>query len=396
MFYIGQGISLTGTWMQTIGQSWLVLQLTESGTALGLVISLQFLPVLILGLWGGVVAERFRKRRLLFFTQASAAFLALVLAVLVATDLISLWMVYVLAGSLGLVNAIDNPARQSFVLELVGRKELRNAVSLNATEVNLTRIIGPALAGIIIAVVGLAPCFFINSVSYIGVLACLFLMNAHELQTVEPVKRAKGQLREGLAYVRRTPLLRDTLVMMAIVGTLTYEFVVTLPLLAKYTFGADVNGYALLTSSMSVGAVLGGLFTAHRRNTAPRGLILAAGGFGAAVILVAISPNLLLALAAMVLVGAFSISFVSLCNAILQLESDPRMRSRVMAMWTVAFLGSTPIGSPIIGWISEVAGARWGLAVGGLAALIAGFYGLKAMRNYAVGDVTRDNELGGE
>lgn len=385
LYFIGQGISLSGTWMQIIGQSWLVLKLTGSGTALGFVTALQFLPILILAPWGGVVADRFNKRRLLYITQSAAGILALVLAVLVATSIVKLWMVYLLAAALGLVNSIDNPTRQTFVYELAGSDELKNAVTLNSTEINLTRVIGPALAGAIIATIGLAPCFFINAASYVAVLVSLLLMRGQELYTVEPVQRARKQLREGFLYVRNTPILRDALVMMAIIGTLTYEFQVTLPLMAKYTFHGNAGTYAWLTAAMGAGAVIGGLATAGRRKTAPRGLIVTALAFGAAVLVAAFSPSLLTAILAMVIVGVFSISFTALDNTILQQASDPNMRGRVMALWTVAFLGSTPVGGPIIGWIGEQSNPRWALAAGGLAALAAGIYGVIAMRNYPSG-----------
>jgi MFS family permease len=393
LYFIGQGISLSGTWMQIIGQSWLVLKLSGSGTALGLVTALQFLPMLILAPWGGVVADRFNKRKLLYITQSAAGILGLVLGVLVATNLVKLWMVYVLAAALGLVNSIDNPTRQTFVYEVAGRDELRNAVTLNSTEINLTRVIGPVLAGVVIATLGLAPCFFINAASYTAILVCLIMMHSQELHTVEPVPRARGQLREGFRYVRNTPVLRDVLVMMAIIGTLTYEFQVTLPLLAKYTFHGNASSYAWLTAAMGGGAVLGGLVTASRRKSAPRELIVTALIFGVAVLLAAFSPSLATAILAMVFVGVFSIAFTALDNTILQLESAPNMRGRVMALWTVAFLGSTPIGGPLIGWIGEHFNPRWALAVGGFAALAAGLYGLLAMKGYPSHEVPADSTL---
>ena len=383
LYFIGQGVSLTGTWMQTIGQSWLVLELTGSGTALGLVTALQFLPILILGPWGGVMADRFSKRRILFVTQTIAGFLALILGILVATHTVQLWMVYVLAGALGLVNSLDNPTRQTFIFEMAGGHEVGNAVTLNSMEVNLARIIGPALAGILIAGVGIAFCFFINAASYVAVLICLSLMTSRELHRAPYIKSARGQLAEGFRYIRRTPLLLDVLMMLAIVGTLTYEFQISLALLAKYTFGGNAGAYALLTSAMGLGAVLGGLATAGRKKTGPQGLVKVAMAFGGSVLLAAISPTLWLAALAMVLVGVFSIRLTSLGNTILQLESAPEMRSRVMALWSVAFLGSTPIGGPIIGWIGEYASARWGLATGGIAAIAAGLLGLITLKKYA-------------
>ena len=382
LYFIGQGISITGTWMQTIGQSWLVLELTGSGTALGLVTALQFLPILFLAPLGGVMADRFSKRKILFFTQSFAGILALILGLLVATHAVELWMVFVLAGLLGLNNAIDNPTRQSFIFEMVGQNDVSNAVTLNSTEVNLGRIIGPGIAGVIIATIGLALCFFINAISYVAVLICLYVMNAGELHVHERILRAKGQVREGFRYVLNTPLLRDLLIMMALIGTFAYEFQISLALLARYTFHGSAGDYALLTSAMGVGSVIGGLATAGRKKTSPKVLIKMTIFLGVAMILTSLSPTLPLAVAAMIMVGIASISFTSLGNSILQLESAPNMRSRVMALWSVAFLGSTPIGGPIIGWIGEHVDPRWGIGIGGLSAILAGIFGIIAMKKY--------------
>jgi MFS family permease len=368
--------------MQTIGQAWLVLKLTNSGTALGLVTALQFLPILFLGAMGGVIADRLSKRKILFFTQTASGILALILGILVATDTVQLWMIYILATSLGFINAIDNPTRRTFIIEMVGNKELRNAITLFSTVFNLSRVIGPAIAGGIIAGFGLALCFLINAASYIAVLICLFLMRKEELHVVEPVKRAKGQLREGLKYVSDTPLLRNVLFMMAIIGTLTYEFQVNLPLFAKFTFNGDASYFAFLNSAMGIGAVVGGLATASRKKSTSRGLIKTAFGFGVAVILASLAPTFHIALVAMFIVGIFSITFTSQGDTILQLESAPNMRSRVVALWSVAFLGSTPIGGPIIGWIGEYAGPRWSLATSGFAAIAASIFGLIMLWNY--------------
>ncbi len=380
LYFIGQGISLTGTWMQTVGQAWLVLELTGSGTALGLVIALQFLPVLLFAPFGGVLADRFSKRKLLFMTQTVAGLLALILAVLVFTHTVQLWMVYVLAALLGCVNSIDNPTRQSFVFEMVGGERLRNAVTLNSTEINFARIIGPAIAGVVIASVGIAMCFFINAASYIAVLACLYLMRGKDLLAVETVKRAKGQIREGFRYVSRTPILRDLLIMMAIVGTFAYEFQISLALMAKYVFHGSASDFALLTSAMGAGSVIGGLAVAGRKTANPKGVMKLLALFGVAMILTSVAPTLYLAILGMIAVGVCSIACTSLGNSILQLESTPQMRSRVMALWSVAFLGSTPIGGPIIGWIGEHMNPRWGLAVGGASAILAAIFGAIAMR----------------
>lgn len=380
LYFIGQGISLVGTWMQSLAQAWLVATLTNSPAMVGFVVATQFVPVLLLAPYGGVLADRFSKRRVLFVTQSAAAVLALTLGALVATGTVRLWMIFVLATGLGLVNALDNPTRQAFVHELVGGQDLRNAVTLNSLEVNLMRIVGPALAGLVIVTIGLPLCFAINGVSFLAVLMCLAMMRGSELQSAARVKPAKGQLREGFAYARSNPIIRDVLVMMAIVGTLTYEFSVTLMNLAKFTFHTNAMGPALLTSSMGVGAVIGGLATAGRRSAAVRALTLSALGFGATTLVVAISPTIAVAAIAMVAVGAFSLVFTSLTNTILQLEAEPRMRGRVMALWSVGFLGSTAIGAPLVGWIGERFDPRWSIVVGALAALCAGVIGLRAMR----------------
>ncbi|MCU7493826.1 MAG: MFS transporter [Ignavibacteria bacterium] len=382
LYYIGQGISLPGTWMQRVAQAWLVLKLTGSGTSLGLVTALQFLPVLLFTPLGGVIADRYPKRNLLYITQASQALSALLLATVVATNTVQLWMIYILAAFFGLINSVDNPTRQTFVFEMVGRKDLSNAVTLNSIEVNLARVVGPAIAGIIIAGAGLALCFFLNAASFIAVLICLFKMRKEELYTAERVKKIKGQLMKGFHYVRNEPLLRLVLILMGIIGTLAYEFDVSLPLLAKYTFHGDADSYALLTSAMGVGAVLGGLATAGKRKTSPYSIVITLFLFGSSILLTAVSPGLHFAAITMVFVGVFSIRFMTLGNTTLQLESAPEMRSRVMSLWTIAFLGSTPIGGPIIGWVAEYTNPRWGLAVGGIAALLAGLIGLAGVKGY--------------
>jgi MFS family permease len=372
LYFLGQIVSLSGTWMQGVAQAWLVLQLTGSGTALGLVIALQFLPLLLLGPLGGLVADRFDKRRVLYVTQVAAGLLAMTLGILVSADLIRLWMVYVLAAGLGCVHAVDNPTRQSFVLEMVGPAELANAVSLNSVMVNMARVVGPAIAGILIATVGLGVCFLVNAASYLAVVMALAAMRAHQLQRSIPQPRGRGQLREGLRYVRATPALLAPLLMMAIIGTLAYEFQVILPLMARFTFHGDAGTYGLMTSFMGGGAVVGGLYAASRRPRAATQLSLLAMVFGGVLLAASAAPTLALELAALVVVGAVSISFIALGNTSLQLASRPEMRGRVMALWSVAFLGSTPVGGPIVGWVGQHAGPRYGLALGGMAALVAG------------------------
>jgi len=386
LYFIGQSISLCGSWMQAIGQSLLVLRLTGSGVALGLVTALQFTPILLLAPYGGVLADRFSKRRILLITQSIAGVLALVLGTLVLTGTVRLWMVYVLALGLGLVNAVDNPTRQTFVHELVGRARLGNAVTLNSIIVNLSRVVGPAIAGVLIAQVGLAACFLINGISFGAVLACLGMMRVRELTRAVPVKPAKGQLRAGFAYAWNTPVVRDVLIMMALVGTLTYEFSVTLPLLAHVTFAgspsAVATSVALLMSAMGAGAVVGGLVMAGRRTATMEALATGALGFGAAMALVAVSPTLAWASVAMAVVGFFSVSFTSLTNTILQVVTSASMRGRVMALWAMAFMGMGVIGAPIIGWIGQYAGPRWSLVVGAVASIVAGVVALASARSH--------------
>jgi MFS family permease len=380
LWVVGQGISLSGTWMQTVAQGLLVLQLTGSGTALGLVTALQTIPVLLFGPWGGVVADRFPKRRILYVTQTVSAVLGLLLGTLVATGAVRIEMVYLLALCLGAVSAVDNPTRQAFVLEMVGKEEIVNAISLNSTEINLARVVGPAIAGILIASVGLAACFLINGFSFLAVLAVLMAMRAEELRPTPLASRMPGQLRQGLQYVRASPVIRTILVMMAVIGTFTYEFSVSLPLFAEVTFRQGPATYAAMTAAMGLGAVVGGLYTASRGTGSPQRLISAALLFGGAVLMTAVAPSLPLALLALVAVGFCSIGFTSLGNATLQLATSAEMRGRVMALWTVAFLGSTPIGGPVIGAIGEHVGPRWALALGGVAAVLAAGLGARVFR----------------
>lgn len=380
LWFIGQGISLSGTWMQTVAQALLVLQITGSGTALGLVTALQTLPVLLLGPWAGVVADRFPKRPILYVTQSISGILGLALGVLVATNTVQIWMVYLIAIGLGIIKAIDVPARQAFVLEMVGKDQLVNAVSLNSTEVNLARVIGPTLAGVLIATAGLAACFIVNGLSFLAVLAMLLAMRASELRPGPRASRAPGQIQEGLRYVWASPVMRTVLLMMAVIGIFTYEFTVSLPLFAEVTFAQGPAVFAAMTAAMGLGAVFGGLYTASRSPGSALRLPLAAACFGMAVLVTSLAPTAPLAIAALVVVGFFSISFTALGNATLQLTSAPEMRGRVMSLWMMAFLGSTPIGGPIIGYIGEHAGPRWALALGGIAAIVAAGFGVMALR----------------
>jgi MFS family permease len=380
LYFIGQGISLCGTWMQTIAISWLVLQLTHSGTQLGLVTAAQFLPILLLGVWGGVIVDRYDKRRILYVTQTLMGILALALGLLVVTHSIHVWMVYVLAGCIGLVQVVDNPTRQTFVVEMVGRDRLKNAVTLNSTVVNAARIIGPTFAGLIIATLGVGPCFLVNAASYAAVLTALKVMHGSELRPGPLSAREPGQVKAGLIYAWHTPKLRSTLFMMVIIGTFAYEFPVILPLFATVTLHGNATTYSALTAAMGIGAVGGGLYAAGSSSVTQRRLILVALLFGFSIILVALMPNLMTAFLVLILMGALSVLFISLGNTTLQLNSDPSMRGRVMALWSIAFQGTTPIGGPIIGAIADHSNPRVGLIVGGVSALVAAIVGGLLMR----------------
>ena len=382
----GQSISLIGTWMQMTAQSWLVLSLTHSATALGVIVALQTLPVLLLAPYGGVIADRVDKRRMMIGLQSAMGVQALVLGVLTVTGGVRVWQIGVLAMLLGLNNAFENPSRQSFMLELVGPRHLRNAVSLNSVMVNVARVIGPAVAGIMIATVGTGVCFLLNAGSFVAVVASLVTMDLSALNPASPTPRARGQLREGVAYIRRTPDLAVPLLMMAAVGCLTYEFQVSLPYMAKTGLHAGSSGFGFMTAAMGVGAVLGGLVVATRGRTGTAALVAAATGFGGAMVLATVAPSLAVELIAMTLVGAGSVAFMSSGNATLQLGAAPEMRGRVMSLWFVAFQGSTPIGGPIVGAVMSVAGARAGLGLGAVTCFIVaavGALGLRVARDHS-------------
>jgi MFS family permease len=383
-YYGGQAISLIGTWMQMTAQSWLVLTLTHSGAALGVIVALQTLPVLLLGPYGGVVADRVDKRRLMIALQSAMGVQALVLGLLTVAGVVQVWEIGILAAVLGLNNAFENPARQSFMMELVGAEHLRNAVSLNSVLVNVARAIGPAVAGILIATVGEGVCFVVNAASFVAVVLSLTTMDGTQLATVTPTRRARGQLREGLQYVRSTPTLAIPLVMMGIAGCLTYEFQVSLPVMADRGLRVGATGFGFMTAALGVGAVIGGLFVAARGTTGLRPLVLSALGFGTALAFATVAPNLPLELLALGVAGAGSIAFMSMGNSTLQLNAAPDMRGRVMSLWFVAFQGSTPIGGPLVGVAMTAIGPRAGLGIGALVALLVAFGGALALRRVAV------------
>jgi MFS family permease len=379
LYFFGQLVSVAGTWMQTVAQSFLVLDLTHSGTQLGLTTAARFLPMLLFGPAGGVYADRLDKRRVLYVTQTLSGLLAAAFAILIATHSMTLLIVYVLALALGFVGVFDNPARQSFISEMVPPGELANAVTLNSVAMNMARVFGGALGGAIAAALGLALCFTANAISFGAVLISLAMMRKADLFPARKLERKPHQIRQGLSYVRSTPELLIPLVMIAVVGTLAWEFQVTLPLMASKVFHGGAAAYGVMASVMGVGAVVGGLISAGRPRPRARALCLAAIGWGIAILAAAVAPNMPLELAALIFVGYGSITFNSFAKTSLQLAAKPTMRGRVMALWALAWLGSTPIGGPIVGWIGQEAGARWSLVVGGLATLICGIAVIPAL-----------------
>ena len=376
LFFFGQLVSVMGTWMQTVAQSFLVIDLTHSGTDLGLATAARFLPILLFGPAGGLFADRRNKRRILYVTQTLAGLLAAVFAILTGLHVIEMWSVYLLAVSLGFVNVFDNPARQSFIAEMVPPEDLPNAVTLNSVSMNLARVFGAALGGVLVVAIGLAWCFACNAISFAAVLVSLVAMNGALLFPAQPVKRERGQIRQGVRYVRDTPLLLVPLLMIALVGMLAWEFQVTLPLMATDVFHGGAGAYGLMASVMGAGAVIGGLISASRSRPRARSLCLAAIFWGIAITLAAIAPSLPLELAALVFVGIGSITFNSYAKTTLQLAAVPAMRGRVMALWFLAWQGSTPIGGPLVGWIAQEMGARWSLVVGGVPTLLCGLLAL--------------------
>ncbi|HEU4461108.1 MAG TPA: MFS transporter [Solirubrobacterales bacterium] len=370
-YFAGQLISLSGTWMQTVAAIWVILTLTDSGVAVGLTTALQFLPMLLIGAWGGLLADRIPKRRLLMTTQVLMAIPAVGLFAVTATGVVTPWMVYLAVFAMGSVNAIDNPTRQSFVIEMVGPDRVVNAVSLNSVVVQAARIVGPALAGILIATVGVVPCFGLNALTFVAMIFALRRMDPSRLHAAPVAEREPGAIRAGLRYVRATPELLVPLALMAFVGTLGFNFQVVLPLLAKFSFESGAMTYASLVTAMAVGSIAGALVNGHRGRTGPRLIAGGALAFGASALLAAAMPSLALEVVMLALLGAASVTFAATINSTLQLAVSPEMRGRVMALYSVVFLGSTPIGGPLAGWLAESYDPRVALVLAGASGLLA-------------------------
>jgi MFS family permease len=372
-YFVGQVVSLSGNWMQTVAAVWLVLSLTGSGVAVGLTTALQFLPMLLFGAWGGLLADRFPKRQLLIATQALMAIPALALFAVTEAGVVAPWMVLLAVLAMGAVNAVDNPTRQSFVIEMVGPDRVVNAVSLNSVVVQTARIAGPALAGVLIATLGVGPCFAVNALTFAAMIGALWGMDPARLSAAPTSGREPGAIRAGLRYVRRTPELAVPLGLMALLGTFGFNFQVVLPLLATFSFDGGAGAYATLVGAMGVGSVLGALVVGHHGRTGPRLIAAAALAFGAGALLAAAMPALALEIPVLALLGAAAVTFAASVNSTLQLAVEPAMRGRVMALYSVVFLGSAPIGGPLTGWLSEAYDPRFALLLAAAAGLGAAF-----------------------
>jgi MFS family permease len=372
LFAAGQIVSNTGTWMQRVAQDWLVLNLSHSsGTALGITTGLQFLPLLLFGLYGGVIADRYPKRRTLMVTQAAMGLFAACLGVLDLAGVAQLWHVYALAFALGVVTVVDNPTRQAFATELVGSDDLPNAVGLNSATFNAGRVVGPAVAGLLISRVGTGLVFLINAASYIAVIAGLWLMRERELYLTERRPADKGSLRAGLRYVRARPQLMLPILLVGFVATFGLNFQVTTALMARNVFHMGAGSYGLLGTALAIGSLAGALLAARRERPRLRLVVGSALAFGLLEVIVGLMPSYWSFALLLVPVGVAALTFTTAANASVQLAASPVMRGRVMAVYMFVFLGGAPIGSPIVGWVGQAFGPRWSLLVGGLVSAVA-------------------------
>ncbi|PAY09021.1 MFS transporter [Bradyrhizobium sp. UFLA03-84] len=385
----GALVSNIGTWMQRAAQDWLVLtQLTNhSASAVGIVMALQFGPQLLLMPWSGLAADRFNQRRLLMATQATMGTLSLILGILTVTGLVQLWHVYVFAFLFGCSAALDAPVRQTFVAELVGDRDLSNAIALNSTSFNAARMVGPAMAGLLIASVGTGWAFLFNGTSFMAVLTSLCLLRKSELRPNARAARTRGGIMEGFHYVWSRPDLRATLVMLFLIGTFGLNFPIFISTMAVGVFHTDARGFGLLSSMMAIGTMSGALLAATRDQPRFVALMLGSAIFGVGCTLAALAPNYWLFAAALVVIGIASLTVLNTSNALMQLSTEPAMRGRVMALRLGVALGGTPIGAPIVGWVADHLGPRWALGVGAAAGFAAALValGMLSRANAAAG-----------
>lgn len=383
-YLAGAVVSNIGTWMQRIAQDWLVLQLSHgSGTALGITTALQFLPALLFGPWGGLLADRYPKRRLLLIAQAGMGLLALALGLLDLFDVVTLGWVYALAFGLGVFAAVDSPTRQAFVVDMVGTEDLPNAVGLNSTAFHGARIVGPAVAGVMITAFGTAPVFLINAASFLAVIAGLLAMDPARLRRSPRAPRAKGQIREGLAYLRTRRDLMLVMVVVGVVATLGLNFSITMALMATQVFDKDAQGFGLLATMLGIGSVAGALVAARRQHPTLSLVAWATVAFGLLETVAALMPTYLSFAIALVPAGFAVLTVMTASNATIQLGVAPEFRGRVMSIYLTVFLGGTPLGAPVIGWMSEAFGPRSGLVLGGIGSLAVGVAALGLLRRVA-------------
>ena len=396
LFFAGQVVSFAGNWMQIVALATLVHDLTGSGTKLGLVYMVQFAPVLAFGAYGGVLADRFDRRRLSMLTQLLLAVLATMIGILTLSGHVRLWMIFVIAALIGTVSSFDHPVRQSIVFDLVGPEYVANAVSLNTVIMNIARLTGPTIAAILIATAGIGWSFIGNAISFVFMFVVLVFIRPREFVQAETslVRAQRGWLREGFRHVRSNRRLLVPLVMMTLIGMLTYEFQVSLPLFASETFHrGGGKGYAMITASMGAGAIVGGLVSASRPDPTHSRLMRSATWLGASVLVVSVMPTIWWAMVALPFAGAFSVTYIALANSVLQVNADPLMRGRVMALYTMAFMGTTPLGAPVIGTIADHFGPRVALQIGGAAAILGGVAGWYALRDVIGGFRTVRTQL---
>ncbi|MGW2818985.1 MFS transporter [Streptomyces sp. NPDC001415] len=366
LFFSGAIVSNIGTWMARITQDWLVLTLTGSSVAVGITTAMQFLPMLLFGLYGGVIADRFAKRNILFVTQAAMGLGGLFLAVMTLSGHVQVWHVYLTAFFTGLVTVVDNPTRQSFVSEMVGPDRVRNAVSLNSANFQSARLVGPAVAGAVMAAVGPGWAFLANGLSFTAPLLMLTLMRTRELQPTKLAPRGKGQLKEGLAYVSERPELIWPIVLVGFVGTFGFNFPIWLSAFASDVFHGGSGMYGVFNSLMAIGSLIGALLAARRSSTRLRMLALAAFLFAVLELLASAAPGLGVFMALLIPVGILGLTVNVTANASVQMATDPEMRGRVMSLFMMVFTGGTPLGGPLFGWLTDVYGVRVSLALGGL------------------------------
>jgi MFS family permease len=372
LYFSGQTISVAGSWMQNIAIGWFVLELTGSGTTLGIVTAAKFVPLVVLGPWGGLVADRVDNRKLLIRTQLAQAGLTALLATLVWAGAATVPLLITLVFTIGMVNVLDGPSRQSFIPQLVPRDLVANAIALNSITLNLARIVGPAIGGVLIAHLGLTPCFVVNALSFGPVIASLLMLRTSEIIPARRQVSGKGQIRAGLSYIRRSPALAGPMIMVTVVGTLAWEFPVTLPLLTTTVFHETASGYGTAMSFLAAGAIAGGFVAAHRRHISVRSLAVSCTFCGLTISAAAIAPSLALTHVALLFVGASVTTFNSSTKTVMQLSSEPEFRGRVMGLWQIAWQGSAVVGAPVVGWIGSTAGARYALLTGGIAAAAVG------------------------